>query len=178
MADLKISALTSATTPLAGTEVVPLVQSSTTKKTAVSTLMGFGPAVRAYQNASISIANATYTVLPINTKVFDTNTNFDTTTYRFTPNIAGYYQVNAIANYFPAGGTNCFLSIYKNGTEYIRGPAIVAGTSFGLVSLGIVPVNGTTDYLDIRLFQASGISQTYNPGANFSAINASLVRTT
>ena len=38
MADLKISALTSATTPLAGTEVVPIVQSSTTKKVAVSDL--------------------------------------------------------------------------------------------------------------------------------------------
>lgn len=39
MADLKISQLTSATTPLAGTEQVPLVQSSTTKKTTVSDLM-------------------------------------------------------------------------------------------------------------------------------------------
>jgi hypothetical protein len=38
MADLKISQLTGATTPLAGTEVVPLVQSGTTKKVAVSDL--------------------------------------------------------------------------------------------------------------------------------------------
>ena len=38
MADLKISQLTSATTPLAGTEVVPLVQSSTTKKVTVANL--------------------------------------------------------------------------------------------------------------------------------------------
>lgn len=39
MADLKISQLTSATTPLAGTEQVPLVQSSMTKKTTVNDLM-------------------------------------------------------------------------------------------------------------------------------------------
>lgn len=38
MANLKISQLTGATTPLAGTEVVPLVQSGTTKKVAVSDL--------------------------------------------------------------------------------------------------------------------------------------------
>ena len=38
MADLKISQLTGASTPLAGTEVVPLVQSGTTKKVAVSDL--------------------------------------------------------------------------------------------------------------------------------------------
>jgi hypothetical protein len=38
MADLKISALTGATTPLAGTEVLPIVQSSTTVKVAVDDL--------------------------------------------------------------------------------------------------------------------------------------------
>lgn len=39
MADLKISQLTTATTPLAGSEEIPLVQSSTTKKTTVTDLM-------------------------------------------------------------------------------------------------------------------------------------------
>jgi hypothetical protein len=38
MADKKISALTSSTTPLAGTEVLPIVQSSATVKVAVSDL--------------------------------------------------------------------------------------------------------------------------------------------
>ena len=38
MADKKISALTSATTPLAGTEVIPIVQSGATKKVAVDDL--------------------------------------------------------------------------------------------------------------------------------------------
>lgn len=38
MADKKISALTAATTPLAGTEVLPIVQSSTTKKVSVADL--------------------------------------------------------------------------------------------------------------------------------------------
>ena len=38
MADLKISQLTAATTPLAGTEVLPIVQSSSTKKVSVADL--------------------------------------------------------------------------------------------------------------------------------------------
>jgi hypothetical protein len=38
MADAKISALTGATTPLAGTEVLPIVQSGTTKKVSVADL--------------------------------------------------------------------------------------------------------------------------------------------
>lgn len=39
MADLKISQLTAVTTPLAGSEVLPIVQSSTTKKVTVDQMM-------------------------------------------------------------------------------------------------------------------------------------------
>ena len=54
MANSKISALTSATTPLAGTEVVPIVQSSTTKKVAVSDLT----AGRAVSALSLALTTA------------------------------------------------------------------------------------------------------------------------
>lgn len=42
MADTKISALTSASTPLAGTEVFPLVQSGTTKKATIDNILTAG----------------------------------------------------------------------------------------------------------------------------------------
>lgn len=51
MADLKISQLTGATTPLAGTEVLPIVQSSSTKKVAVGDLT-------AGRTVSMNILNA------------------------------------------------------------------------------------------------------------------------
>jgi len=51
MADLKISALTASTTPLAGTEVLPIVQSSTTKQVSVANLT----AGRAVSVASVAI---------------------------------------------------------------------------------------------------------------------------
>ena len=54
MADLKISQLTAATTPLAGTEIVPIVQSSTTKQVSVANLT----ASRAVTAASLSINGA------------------------------------------------------------------------------------------------------------------------
>ena len=38
MADKKISALTAATTPLAGTEVLPIVQSATTVKASIANI--------------------------------------------------------------------------------------------------------------------------------------------
>ena len=55
MADLKISALTASTTPLAGTEVLPIVQSSTTKQVSVANLT----AGRAVSAASVAITGGT-----------------------------------------------------------------------------------------------------------------------
>ena len=58
MADSKISALPASTVPLAGTEVVPLVQSSTTKQVSIANLT----AGRAVSAASLSL---TTTPLPV-----------------------------------------------------------------------------------------------------------------
>ena len=55
MADAKISALTAASTPLAGTEVLPIVQSGTTKKVAVSSLT----AGRAVSTGVLTVVNGT-----------------------------------------------------------------------------------------------------------------------
>lgn len=55
MANSKISALTSATTPLAGTETLPVVQSSTTKKVTVADLT----AGRAVSGASFAVTGST-----------------------------------------------------------------------------------------------------------------------
>lgn len=54
MADLKISQLTAATTPLAGTETLPIVQSSTTKQVSVTNLT----AGRAVSMRSITANNS------------------------------------------------------------------------------------------------------------------------
>jgi hypothetical protein len=58
MADKKISALTSATTPLAGTEVLPIVQSGATVKVAVSDLT----AGRAISATSVTASTGNFVV--------------------------------------------------------------------------------------------------------------------
>jgi hypothetical protein len=52
MADLKISALTASTVPLAGTEVLPIVQSSTTKQVSIANVTA-GRAVSTLSVASL-----------------------------------------------------------------------------------------------------------------------------
>jgi hypothetical protein len=61
MADKKISALTGATTPLAGTEVLPIVQSGSTVKVSVANLTD-GRAVTATSLAATDFVNATNSV--------------------------------------------------------------------------------------------------------------------
>jgi hypothetical protein len=77
MADKKISALDAATTPLAGTEVLPIVQSSTTKKVSVNDLTA-GKAVSVGSLAStgvVSLPAGTLTA-PSLIPTGDTNTGF------------------------------------------------------------------------------------------------------
>lgn len=62
MADLKISQLPAATTPVAGTEVLPIVQSGTTSKVAISDL-----------TAGRAVSASTITVTTANATTFDTN---------------------------------------------------------------------------------------------------------
>ncbi len=64
MADLKISQLPAATTPLAGTEVLPIVQSGTTKQVAVSNIIP--------SNADLTVNSLVSTTF-VNATTFDTN---------------------------------------------------------------------------------------------------------
>jgi hypothetical protein len=70
MADLKISQLTGATTPLAGTEVLPVVQSSTTVKVSVANLT----AGRAVSMASATISGDL--TVDTNTLLVDSTNNY------------------------------------------------------------------------------------------------------
>ncbi len=64
MADLKISQLPVATTPLAGTEVLPIVQSGTTKQVAVNNIIP--------SNADLTVNSLTSSTF-VNATTFDTN---------------------------------------------------------------------------------------------------------
>lgn len=169
MANLKISQLTAATTPLAGTESVPIVQSSTTKKVAVSAFSAYAPAFRATNNANQTIANGAWTKVQFQTETFDTNNCFDNSTnYRFTPTVEGYYQFNAQAQINTS--SPIAIRFYKNGAG--SGGYSVSGSQAGqLYGNGtlsdLLYFNGTTDYLEVYAYQASGGSTTLNSGTCF-----------
>jgi hypothetical protein len=109
---------------------------------------GNGPAFSAYQSSAQTLSSSTTTKIQFQTELFDTNNNFDNiTNYRFTPTVAGYYQVNAVmqAAISFTGGT---IYLYKNGSQFATGMAVNAGGGTFVLSQ-FVQMNGTTDYIEI-----------------------------
>jgi hypothetical protein len=112
-----------------------------------------GPAFSAYANAATSVANGTFTKILFAVEDFDTNNNFASS--RFTPTVAGYYQINSTVNFESAASTMLAI-IYKNGTAYKRG-VFANGTALNNVTVsGLVYCNGSTDYIEIYAYQNQG----------------------
>ena len=112
---------------------------------------GTGPTFSAYASAALSLAAGTATKVQINTEEWDTNANFDTGNYRFTPTVAGYYQVNGAIAGSPSGAGYFSVQIYKNGSSYKQGTNFPISATYGpnsVVSV-IVHLNGTTDYVEL-----------------------------
>jgi hypothetical protein len=146
--------------------------------TTASTFGGTGPAFSAYRNTTQSISNASFTKVQCDTEEFDTNTNYDNATnYRFTPTVAGYYQVNGSV----AGASayaQLLASIYKNGSEFKRGnQAGSAGAYlFQAAVSALIYLNGSTDYVELYAYQQSGGSGTINNGQALTYFQATMVR--
>jgi hypothetical protein len=91
---------------------------------------------------------------------FDTANNFASS--RFTPTVAGYYQINANVTVAAIGGAN-IIYLYKNGSEYNRGGRAQTNDVVGLVDTDIVYMNGSTDYLEVYVI-TTGLSTVTEAG--------------
>jgi hypothetical protein len=132
-----------------------------------------GPAFSAYANAATSCANGTSTKILFALEEFDTNNNFASS--RFTPAVAGYYQINSTVNLVSAAST-MLLIIFKNGASYKRG-VFANGTSLNNVTVsGLVYCNGSTDYIEIYAFQNQGGAINTGTGLENTWFDGCLVR--
>jgi hypothetical protein len=140
---------------------VPAVAGSNTATFPASTgtvmVTGNMPAFSAYRTGTQAITALTWTKIQFNTEEFDTNNNYDpTTNYRFTPTVAGYYQVTVCVE-AASSQANAYSAIYKNGSIAFRNStALGAGT--GTLVTALVFMNGTTDYVEGYVNYASSIN--------------------
>lgn len=136
---------------------------------------GNGPAFSAYLGSSQTISSGATSKVQCNTEEFDTANCYDNATnYRFTPNVAGYYQVNCAAQETAGVSVILQINIYKNGSlakksSYVGGVAYYACTSSVLIYM-----NGTTDYLEFYLYASA--SAALATGTQATYFQASLAR--
>jgi hypothetical protein len=129
------------------------------------------PAFSAYlANGSVNALSAgAFTKCSFDTENFDTNNNFASS--RFTPTVAGYYQLNSgVATQGAPQEVIC--AFYKNGSSYAYGVDNVTGGNSMCSS--IIYFNGSTDYVEVYAFSANARNQAVT--ANYSWFNGSMVR--
>jgi hypothetical protein len=95
-----------------------------------------------------SFSSNVVTKMVFDSSEYDTNSNYSAS--RFTPTVAGYYQINSnVAFTTSSSVTSSYIAIYKNGSVYKigTGTRTIQNPNPGVSSL--VYLNGTTDYVEI-----------------------------
>ena len=139
-----------------------------------------GPAFSAYIGSDQSISGSTWTKANFNTELFDTDNCFDTSTNRFTPNVAGYYQVNHLISIGGGGYYSiAYSALYKNGVRQTESTLILQTgirdtSSYGYSTL--IEMNGTTDYLEVYGYTNLSASPNFYDGVDRSMFTAVLAR--
>lgn len=127
-----------------------------------------GPIFDAYASASQSIGAVTPTKIHFDTARFDTKSAYNASTYVFTPQTQGYYQINAVVTFSGSSSIYSLLSLYKNGSVYTSINNQRSNANYNTVSWsGVVYMNGSTDYLEVYAYESLA-SSTVAGGSEFS----------
>ena len=140
MADTKISALPSATVPLAGTEVLPIVQSGSTKNVSANGLFN-NPTVTNYTEAVVAIGTVTTTnTIALTNGTVQTATLTASTACTFTmpANVAG----------------KSFVLLLKQAASTGNGTATFTSVKWG--TAGAPTITATAGKMDLLTFVADG----------------------
>ena len=123
-----------------------------------------GPTFSAYQSVAQTLSSGVITVINFQTEEFDTDGAYNTSTSRFQPAVAGYYQINAnVAVASSPSGVNA--RILKNGTLWKAGGNASGNYAYSSGVSSIVHLNGTTDFVEIAAI--------FSVGQNTEALSAS-----
>ena len=153
-----------------------ITDAAVTQAKLAANVAGNGPAFSAYASGATACANSTWTKLQINTEEFDTNSNYDTSNYRFTPTVAGYYQINGAVNW-PSPVTQNGIAIYKNGSAFKYGYNNGnGGNTYGTIVSALIYFNGSIDYVELYTIQSTGSSQNASGSSIATYLQGSMTR--
>jgi len=135
------------------------------------------PAFLAYVGTGQNVSNSTQTLVQFNTELYDTDSDYDTSTYKFTPSVAGKYFFTCKIR-FEVGSISGFqIRIEKNETtsgytfpNVLYYNARVENYDTQILS-GVLEANGSSDNFRVMAVQDSGgtVSISASNGSFFSA---------
>ena len=146
----KITGIAVSGTPSSG-QVLTATSPTAADWQTVSTSSPSPVAARAYRNGALTLGSGTSTKVPVDTLVFDTGSNMDTTNGRYTAPTTGYYFV--AGQVCVSGGPTLEPLIYVNGSQVLAGTAMVA--SAGVVSGCLSLTAG--DHVELWCYSSSSI---------------------
>jgi len=124
------------------------------------------PFFHATRSGSHNIADQTDSVIPFNAEVADTDSAFDTSTYRFTvpSGKAGRYFFTTMIGSDDGNAFNYYMTkIRKNGSVIADWINYHAANSSGFCQAVITLAAG--DYMDVVVYQNRGTTSALNPAA-------------
>ena len=114
------------------------------------------PAFHAHKTAKQTIATGTATLVTFESEDFDTDSAFDLSNERFTPQVAGQYFLYASIRWDTATDFDIsYLSIAKNGNDVFTASHGNKYYDFTKVS-GIMEANGSSDYFTVKAVHNMG----------------------
>jgi hypothetical protein len=148
---------------------VKIADANVTQAKLGTNVVGNGPAFRAWASSQTPITGTVFTKVTLATEDFDTNNNFSSS--RFTPTVAGYYQINGSVH--NAAGTPFLQAVlYKNGAINSAGTGV--GSAYTSQSSDIIYLNGTTDYIELYAYSAS--TTNIDTGKDVTFMSGCLIR--
>ncbi len=123
------------------------------------------PSFSVHRNGSnqTAVVTATPTKLAWTTAEHDSHSYFDlTTNYRYTPKLQGVYAFHAQMRWTAAmaAGNPRTLEIYKNGAAVRATNFDSADSATATIAVaGLIVLNGSTDYVEVFVSQASGVNR-------------------
>jgi hypothetical protein len=123
------------------------------------------PGFRAYRNANFTLSHGTWTKVSLDTENWDIGGYFDNSTnYRFTPLVQGYYQINAgLQDASNNDVYDIIMSLYWNGTQAKQSRLRIKGATSTrdfytstVKDSDIIYFDGVDDYLEMYCYIARG----------------------
>lgn len=144
--------------------------------TGTAMVSGNMPAFSAYKTSNQSLSSSTETKITFDTEQFDTANCFSSS--RFTPNVAGYYQITSTISFTSAVSGYCNIFIWKNGARFARTSQLqLVTTSFnGFPSSFLIYLNGSTDYIEMYVTTDNGSTVYGDATYSYTFFQATLVR--